>query len=747
MMQAVTALLGAVLTVAACYALGTLLLDRLAIVLRRAEQFPLSFVLGASCLHLAVFAILTFHVAYWPVLVTLLVLSIAAVAWKRAWRLRGPAKRRLNSGMDPLSMQLKIVWSVIFALFTAIYLATAWAPEMSPDGSGYHLGFVARYLREHGFVFIPNNFYSSLSEGVELLFIPAFAIGRHSAAALVHLGFFISCCLAIFAYGRRIGKPWAGAAGSLFFYLSPVVGIDGSSAYIDLGVAAIVFGCFYFLEIWDSGDSPAALVPVGLLAGYAFAAKYTAFTILPFALLWIALKARKWKPVVYVAALSLVMAGPWVAKNVVYTGNPAAPFLNSTFRNPYVHVLFEQEYAQLMSRYAVENKWTLPLEVTIRGDKTTGVIGPLFLLTPLALLSLRFREGRKVLLCGLFVLAPYLLNVGTRFLIPALPFFSLALAMALANAPPLLVLLLVFHAWASWPSSHPKFASSATWRIWRVPYKEALRKIPPDRFLRTYDSGYVVARMVEEHVPKGERVLAFGGIPDAYTTREILVSFQSAFNQWLSDTMNVAWIADWQPTVLRSLKFPARRLRRIRVTQMGKGDFDHQWQIHEVRFYSKGMELTRKPEWRLTASPNPWEIQLAFDNNEATRWRSWQAAAPGMHVDVDFGSPVDVDEIDIETSMDDFPHVQLRAETADESGAWMKIDGEVQTSARKVKTNLRRAATNEMHLRGVNYLLIADGDYGAADFHGDPEIWGLKPIAKAAGSTLYEVVPPEAPAK
>src|SRR5215471_8065984 len=405
MMQAVSALLGAVLTVAACYALGTLMLDRLRIVLFRAEQFPLGLVLGASCLHLAIFAVLALHVAYWPVLLGLLLIAISVAVWRGTWRFRGPS-------MDPLSPQLKIVWGAIFALFTTIYFVTALAPEMSPDGSGYHLGFVARYLRERGFVFIPTNFYSSLSEGVELLFVPAFSIGRHSAAALVHLGFFISCCLAIFAYGRRIGKPWTAAAGSLFFYLSPVAGIDGSSAYIDLAVAAIIFGCFYFLEIWESEGAPAALIPIGLLAGYAFAAKYTAFTILPFALLWVAIKARKWRPVVYVSALSLIMAAPWVTKNLVYTGNPAAPFLNSTFRNPYVHVHFEQEYGRLMSRYAVENKWTLPLEVTIRGEKTTGVIGPLFLLTPLALLSLRFREGRKLLACGVFVLAPYLLNVG-----------------------------------------------------------------------------------------------------------------------------------------------------------------------------------------------------------------------------------------------------------------------------------------------------------------------------------------------
>ena len=58
-----------------------------------------------------------------------------------------------------------------------------------------------------------------------MLFVPAFAIGRHSAAALVHFAFTVALALVILAYGRRIGKPWAGAAGALLTFASPVVGV------------------------------------------------------------------------------------------------------------------------------------------------------------------------------------------------------------------------------------------------------------------------------------------------------------------------------------------------------------------------------------------------------------------------------------------------------------------------------------------------------------------------------------------
>src|SRR4029079_17019384 len=99
-------------------------------------------------------------------------------------------------------------------------------------------------------------------------------------------------------------------------------------------------------------------------------------------------------------------------------------------------------YAQNMQRYTVENLWTLPLEVAYRGGRTGGIIGPVFLFVPVALLALKYRAGRRLLVAGLIVLATYLVNVGTRFLIPALPFFSLAMAMGLSWSPPLLTLLM-----------------------------------------------------------------------------------------------------------------------------------------------------------------------------------------------------------------------------------------------------------------------------------------------------------------
>ena len=80
------------------------------------------------------------------------------------------------------------------------------APEISPDGSTYHLGLVGRYIRERGFHRITTSMYANLSQGVEMLFVPPFAFGRHSAAAMVHFAFLLALPLAIALYARRAGS-------------------------------------------------------------------------------------------------------------------------------------------------------------------------------------------------------------------------------------------------------------------------------------------------------------------------------------------------------------------------------------------------------------------------------------------------------------------------------------------------------------------------------------------------------------
>ena len=93
--------------------------------------------------------------------------------------------------------------ALVGLLYGGLYLIHAAAPEISPDGVAYHLGLVRRYYGAHGFPAITTNIYAYLSQGAEMLYLFAYAVGRHSAAKLVHLSFLVGGVGAILLLARR----------------------------------------------------------------------------------------------------------------------------------------------------------------------------------------------------------------------------------------------------------------------------------------------------------------------------------------------------------------------------------------------------------------------------------------------------------------------------------------------------------------------------------------------------------------
>ena len=77
--------------------------------------------------------------------------------------------------LPEVSLGLTLPFWLIFTAFFVCYLSNGLAPEISPDGSSYHLGNVARDLRSHGFDWNYHSIYSSLSQGIEeMLYLVAF---------------------------------------------------------------------------------------------------------------------------------------------------------------------------------------------------------------------------------------------------------------------------------------------------------------------------------------------------------------------------------------------------------------------------------------------------------------------------------------------------------------------------------------------------------------------------------------------
>ena len=377
MLVPLSILFGSLLTVATAIALGRSMLRRARVQLYRGEELALSFITGSAVLSLLTFLLCTVGWARKAQFLGVAALALAQ-AFLPVWRLGKPRPR-----FAPLPRTWVVLFAVCFGVFTVLYFFSAMAPEFSPDGTTYHLSFVAKYARAHGFVRIPTNMYAQLSEGIELLYLMAFTFGRHSAAALVHYAFLLALAFSIVNYGRRTGHPVAGLCGALLVYVSPVVGMDGTTAYIDVAVAAILFAVFYLVQLWDEQRGTPLLIVIGIVAGFGYAAKYTAGLAIPYAAGYVLWRTRRLKPALLVTAVALVLVVPWMVKNAIWAGNPLAPMFNRFFPNPYVRIMFEAEWTRYLRSYYLPSLWSLPFEILVRGEKLCGFLGPLFFFAPL----------------------------------------------------------------------------------------------------------------------------------------------------------------------------------------------------------------------------------------------------------------------------------------------------------------------------------------------------------------------------
>jgi len=716
----------------ACLSAGRILLRLLKVELYRSEERFLGFVLGASCLSLLVFVLAAFHLAYKGVFLTVGILLI--VLGRLAMR-GGPTREDL----PPLTRMWSVVFWTGYALYAVLYLANGVLPEMSPDGTAYHVGLIAQYYRAHSLLWLTTSLFADLSQGIEMLFLFAFPFGKQTGAAMVHVLFLLALPLGILSYARRFGMPAAGVVGGLLVFMSPIAGIDGVSAYVDVAVAAIVFAVFNLLQIWAEKREKRLLIPIGLLGGFAYGAKYIAFAAVPYALIFIAVQLWKTKrealrAVLVVSGCAAVMMAPWLIRNAVVVANPVSPFGNEYFRNPYIHVSFERTYAAVMSNVNGVTYLQLPWELCVSGTRLLGLLGPVFLLTPLAIGAIRRPQGRQLLIAAAIFAAPPLIALATtRWWLTALPFIAVAMAMVLCRWRPIGLAALALHAVLSWPAVVALYGDGA-WRILDLPWRAALRLESDEHYTAAaLGDVYEMCGLVNRNVPVGQKILTPGSFPRSWVERDIVVAWESAFGERLSEAMHAAMP---ESTWRSEYRFPPRRLEKIRVVQNGKSDWDN-WSMNELRFYRAGQELPRLGAWRLTAWPNPWDVQLAFDNNRATSWSTWEPYRPGMYVEVDFGAPAEVDQVAVECSCD-LRGTRLRLQTG-VSGRWQDIESEHSTHEVPQPQGLRREAAAYLKANGIEWLLFSRSDGDARDLVLNRPRWGLTLRAATQNFRLYHI--------
>jgi 4-amino-4-deoxy-L-arabinose transferase-like glycosyltransferase len=720
-------LFGALFTLAVAWALGRVVLRRLAV------PGVIALAVGAAIESCAVFLLLISGGAN---RVSFLVLGvICGGLWVR---FRGHAAGLTDPVTAATDRVTRYIAGAALACFAVLYGVNALAPEVQPDAIGYHLGLVSEYLRLGHF---PSRvgFYEMMPQGLEMLFVPAFAFGRHSAAKLVHFAFLVATVPLLLRIARRLhltdGTAWAAA---VLYFCAPVTGVSGTAAYNDAALVFFALATFYLLLVWRDARDHRYLAPAGVTAGFCYAIKMPGILVPLFALFFVivTMRALRMRSIAWLAAGAALPVIPWMLRALIMTGNPMAPMLGWLFPNPYFHPGIARELgASLSLLTAPVTLRLLPYGLTLGGGYQ-GILGPAFLLAPVALLALRRPAGWLCWLAALALAIPFFWDPVARFLMPALPFLALAIAMALPK--PAVWAVMALQAVACWPWVIDVYDRTHMWRLREFPLQGALRIEAEQDYLWQRLDEYKIARLIENDTRPGERVYALMAVATAYTDREVLEFWHTAAAQQLNETLGMVSLyrdepfydvrAEWNPRLVWGV--------RVRVPQAASGE----WCIHDLMLFSGEYRIYNSPQWRLRGWPNVFEMPLAFDENAATGWRSREPLRAGMYIEADFDRPQVLSSA-VMTSHTPVYHVPFEFYARGHAGWTLLTDRP--DIVRRPLPDLRRAATEAIRKAGYRYILAPTGIEGngllGAAMAGHEVEWGLAKAGEAGWVTLYKI--------
>ena len=335
------------LVMAACAVFGYAVLDWLrAEWLTTAERLVLGTGLGLGVLGLATFGLglLGWTNMRAAPLVMVVVGSVRAGSMARsigAWaRSSGSALRPVDWAMVGLAVAggLLLVWS-------------AWAPAVDYDEMEYHLALPKAFLQAGRIHETPENVYSYMPLGSEMLFQAAMSLRWEEGAPIrsvrygvltaktlnAGLALLAACAVAARA-ARGFGARAVGPAAALFLGL-PWIYLVSYRAMAEN--AQVLFTLMAFVALGSYLDSRrlGAAALGGAMAGLALGAKYLVYGFLFVPGLLVILGhgvvrgtlSEAAKAAALYVVMALVVVSPWMIRNVVWTGNPWHPLLTSVF--------------------------------------------------------------------------------------------------------------------------------------------------------------------------------------------------------------------------------------------------------------------------------------------------------------------------------------------------------------------------------------------------------------------------------
>lgn len=612
----------------------------------------------------------------------------------------------------------------------ALMFVHALAPEIQPDAAGYHLGLVAAWARNGAFGPL-TGFYDAMPLGLETLFLPGYILAGSTGAKLIHLALFLGSLALIRRVGLQHGLTANQAvAAAVFYSYTPVVMVTGSSAYNDAGLVFFVLASYSALleRRWAAA---------GIAAGFCYAVKMPGALVPAAAVVWL-LARREWRPAGSFALCASATASPWVARSLWHTGNPVAPLANSLFINDWFHGHSEKVLADFLTDYGGLSGFSLLRSLLWGGAQLQGLIGPACVILPLGLLALRKPLMRPLVAAGLVLLLPWASNRGARFVMPSLPFMTLAASAVLPGA--VFLAATAAHGASALPAVMDKYTDPGAWRLRETPWRAALRLESAEDYLTRNLWEYRFARRVAGRVKPGETLLDLYGLPWAY----LPVVPLGPPNSCKYD--NLVWAltagATGLPDELRRMEcaWPRRFVREIRIE--AAAGMKVPLVLGDVNPVRAGQSIPISRNWFLDAFPNGCDSPFALDNNLASRWSTHESAEAGNWWALRFDRPVPLDGVKVDFINLGDHRRDVRVSVTSIEGRREEACAGVEAAPQAPRT-YRKGAAAFLRANGVRWLAGREQGDGNAlvvkSLLAAPDLFGLKVVERVDDLVLFRV--------
>ena len=214
------------------------------------------------------------------------------------------------------------------------------APETFYDSMVYHLAVPAYWLLHHGIMDFPTNFFSNYPFGGEIYFLNGMVLQGTETAKILHALAFGVCALLAGGWAREMAGERAAWLTLGLILTLPLFALATWTTAVEGFLAFAMLLFLYSLLRWVNPEEPnqmAWALATGVFAGLAFSTKYT--SLLGFMSIFFVLTIQKshvffkawWVYWSIIFAAGLLLVGPWVLKNLAFTGNPFFPYWMSRF--------------------------------------------------------------------------------------------------------------------------------------------------------------------------------------------------------------------------------------------------------------------------------------------------------------------------------------------------------------------------------------------------------------------------------